>query len=258
MYDGTLGTKGPWEALVTFQQMLVLADRVGHVDMTAPAISRRSTIPLEIIEKGLRELEEPDPESRSPAAEGRRIVRLDEGRSWGWSIVNYEHYRKIRTQEERRDYHRDYARRRRAKAKNIVNTSQHVNTEYTESTNSSKQNAVSSKQLNPCSSATPNERVGPFISELQARSFDEFWKFYWRRVAKKEAQKAYAKGVKSTKAHQKVMAALNQQAPQMLTREPDKRPHPATWLNQERWNDEPETQSTPKQQKTLREELAEL
>ena len=95
MYDGTLATKGPWQALVTFQQLIILADQAGVVDMTPESISRRTTIPLEIISEGLKTLEEPDPSSRTPALEGRRIVRLSESRNWGWQIVNYDHYRKI-------------------------------------------------------------------------------------------------------------------------------------------------------------------
>jgi hypothetical protein len=116
MYDGTLGTKGPWQALVTFQQMIILADESGTVDMTREALSRRTTIPLEIIAAGIDALEEPDSASRSPDEEGRRIVRLSDDRDWGWRIVNYAHYRKIRSEIERREYHRQYAKKRRAKA----------------------------------------------------------------------------------------------------------------------------------------------
>lgn len=114
MYDGTLGTKGPWQALVTFQQLIILADKSGVVDMTPEAISRRTTIPLEIITNGIQTLLEPDAASRSPDEEGRRITRISESRDWGWRIVNYEHYRKIRSEEERREYHRQYMRKRRA------------------------------------------------------------------------------------------------------------------------------------------------
>lgn len=114
IYDGTLCTKGPWEALVTFQQMLVLADLDGNVDMTAAAISRRTTIPLEIIERGLAELIKPDPDSRTPTEEGRRIVPLAEGRTWGWRIVNYAHYRELKREEDRREYHRQYWHKRKA------------------------------------------------------------------------------------------------------------------------------------------------
>ena len=80
MYDGTLATKGPWEALVTFQQLLVLADLAGIVDMTPEAIARRTTVPLQIIATGIAALEQPDAESRSPDMDGRRIVRLSETR----------------------------------------------------------------------------------------------------------------------------------------------------------------------------------
>lgn len=115
MYDGTLGTRGPWQALITFQQLIILADQDGVIDMTPEAIARRTTIPLEIITKGLAMLEQPDPDSRSPDEEGRRIVRLSDTRLWGWRITNYAKYRAIRTAEERRDYMRKYQRTRRAK-----------------------------------------------------------------------------------------------------------------------------------------------
>lgn len=121
IYDGTLCTKGPWEALVTFQQLLVLADQDGSVDMTAEAISRRTTIPLEIIKTGISALMKPDPDSRTPDEEGKRIVPLSDGRSWGWSIVNYKKYRELKREEDRREYHRNYWHKR-----SKLNTTQHA------------------------------------------------------------------------------------------------------------------------------------
>ena len=120
MYDGTLGTAGPWEALVTFQQMIVLADKNGDVDLTMPALSRRTTIPLPIIEKGIEALMKPDRYSRTPGEDGRRIVLLDDHRPWGWRIVNYIKYRDIKSEQERRDYHRSYYHSVR-KLKNVEN-----------------------------------------------------------------------------------------------------------------------------------------
>lgn len=113
MFDGSLCTHGPWEALVTFQQLLILADQEGQVDMTASAISRRTTIPLDIIEKGIEALLKADPESRTPTEDGKRIVPLREGRSWGWRVVNYKHYRGLKREEERREYHRQYWHKRK-------------------------------------------------------------------------------------------------------------------------------------------------
>ena len=123
MYDGTLAMCGPWEALVTFQQMLILSDSRGYIDMTPDAIARRTTIPIDIIAKGISVLEAPDPDSRTPDEEGRRIVRLDSHRSWGWRIVNHEKFRQIRTSDDRREYMKNYQQeRRRKQVSTSVNT----------------------------------------------------------------------------------------------------------------------------------------
>lgn len=126
MYDGTLATRGPWQALVTFQQFIVLADKTGIVDITPEAISRRTTIPLDIINIGIAALEQADTESRSPDLGGRRIARLSPDRAWGWQIVNYEKYRKIRSEDERREYMRELMRTRRAKGNESVSDGKHV------------------------------------------------------------------------------------------------------------------------------------
>lgn len=152
MYDGTLGSRGPWQALVTFQQLIILADKTGIVDMTAEAIARRTTVPLDIVELGLSELSKPDEASRSPDEQGRRIVALDPARPWGWRIVNYAKYRQLRNEDERREYHQRYWMEKRSKT-------QQLNPDSTNSTNGSKQYAVSSKQrttsLRDESSAAP-------------------------------------------------------------------------------------------------------
>lgn len=103
MYDGSLAQRGPWEALVTFQQFLILADRFGDVDIHPEVISRRTLIPLDVIMKGIGELSKPDEFSRDPSEEGRRIVPLSATRAWGWHIVNYTKYSQIRSAEERRE-----------------------------------------------------------------------------------------------------------------------------------------------------------
>ncbi|MCA9470398.1 MAG: hypothetical protein KC643_33800 [Nitrospira sp.] len=121
MYDGTLVSVGPWEAMVTFQQLIILADKFGQVDMTPLAISRRTSIPLKIIVKGLKALEQPDPQSRIPVEDGRRIVCLSDTRPWGWRIVNHGHYRQIRSGDERQEYMKIYQRKYRQERKHSVN-----------------------------------------------------------------------------------------------------------------------------------------
>lgn len=117
MFDGTLATVGPWEAVVTFQQLLILCEPDGTIDMTIDAISRRTTIPIEILKTGIETLEKPDEESRTPDEDGRRIMKLHDERSWGWRIVNYTKYRSFKTPEEKREYMREYMREYRKKSK---------------------------------------------------------------------------------------------------------------------------------------------
>jgi hypothetical protein len=76
--------------------------------------------------------------------------------------------------------------------------------------------------------------------------FAEWWAIYWRRVAKKPAQKAFHGAVKTPQRFRQIMEATRAQLPAMMAREPEKRPHGATWLNAERWNDEPSAPATRK------------
>jgi len=93
MLEGTL--YGEWEAICTFSMMIMLADSGGVVDMTPKVLSVKTSIPLDIVEKGLSVLEKPDPYSRTDAADGRRIELIDAHRPWGWHIVNHEKYSKM-------------------------------------------------------------------------------------------------------------------------------------------------------------------
>lgn len=151
MYDGTLATKGPWQALVTFQQLIILADEQGVVDMTPEAISRRTTLPIEIILAGITALEQDDPDSRSPDLDGRRIMRLSDTRTWGWHIVNHAHYKAIRSNEDRREYMRLYQRARRANVNKLstnVNKLAHTDTD-TDTKAKIKSKSIARKRATP-------------------------------------------------------------------------------------------------------------
>jgi len=90
-----------------FMDLLVLADMNGVVDMTPTAIAARTRIPLDDVLAMLAKLEQPDAESRTPDADGRRIERLDEHRTWGWHIINYSRFREIASEEQRREKTRE-------------------------------------------------------------------------------------------------------------------------------------------------------
>jgi hypothetical protein len=69
-------------------------------------------------------------------------------------------------------------------------------------------------------------------------AFEEFWKSYPRRVGKEAAKAAWSKAATRTDAGLILTAARRYAEDPNL---PDKKfiPHPATWLNQGRWDDEP-------------------
>jgi hypothetical protein len=119
IYSGTL--YGQWQAIVTFQQMIVLCDSDGMIDMTPPAIAATTSIPLDIIEKGIEILLQPDKYSRSPAEEGRRIVLIDPSRPWGWKIVNHEFYKNLASRDDKKKADRDRIAAKRSAAKTIEN-----------------------------------------------------------------------------------------------------------------------------------------
>ena len=83
------------------------------------------------------------------------------------------------------------------------------------------------------------------LENWQAERFEEFWAVYWRRRDRKNALGAFRRHVRTSERFEGVMAALTAQAPEMLGRDPAKRPYAATWLNGERWQDEPETEARP-------------
>lgn len=93
--------------------MLVLAELDGVVDMTPEAISGRTRIPIETVTQHLADLERPDPRSRSKKHDGARIIKIDPERGWGWQIVNYEDYRRIASEEQRRERDRNRQRKYR-------------------------------------------------------------------------------------------------------------------------------------------------
>lgn len=118
MYDGTL--YGQWQAIITLQQMVILADEDGVLDMTPPALAAKTSIPLEIIETGLQQLSEPDKYSRSAQHEGRRIILIDDARPWGWVIVNYKHYRQLANREDKKKADRERIAEKRKKNNDVA------------------------------------------------------------------------------------------------------------------------------------------
>lgn len=95
MYQGTM--MGRSDLLLVFPCLLAHCDAAGNVDLHPKALSSMTGLPEDRVRAALTELEQDDPESRTnhPQYGGKRIVRIDEHRPWGWFVVNYGKYRDL-------------------------------------------------------------------------------------------------------------------------------------------------------------------
>ena len=215
MYEGTLAEN--WEALVTFQQMIILCDADGVIDITPSALARRTGIPITHIKAGIKILEADDPDSRTRDHGGKRIMRLDEHRSWGWFIVNHEKYKNLKDAETKREQARERKRRQREREREKV--SQGVT------------------QGHAPSSMSPhidkNKNIKHSSDSGEPDMFDKFWEGYPRKESKKKARSVFKR---LTKKNQQL--AIDDSSTRYADTQKKYIPLPTTYLNGERWTDE--------------------
>lgn len=246
MYDGTIAEN--WKALVTFQQMIILCDSGGVIDMTPQSISRRTGIPLEIITEGVSALEMPDPMSRTPDEEGRRIVRIDAHRPWGWRLVNHRRYRQIASSEDKRRADRE----RIADKRSTESSVSHDVAECSMESQTIADVAHTDTDTDTKETTIPADGGGDYSKE-----FSEFWLAYPRKVGKGDAWKKWKAKVKPAKQIlPKILEALDWQkdSPNWTKDGGQFIPHPATYINQTRWLDEkqPNCAAEPEYKRKLR------
>ena len=93
----------------------------------------------------------------------------------------------------------------------------------------------------PFVTLTTNNKQETKNKDIKDDRFDIFWKQYPRKVAKPNAQKAWNKIKPDDVVFKKMLDAINQQG--LSSKEIQFVPHPATWLNAQRWEDEISVQS---------------
>ena len=167
MYDGTL--VADWRALITFQQMIVLCDKNGVIDVTPEALRARTGIPIEHILAGIEVLERPDPRSRTPDENGVRIVRLDEHRDWGWRIVNHEHYKNLVNSTDKAEKNRERQKKFRDRQRsvtvtpralrNVTDNASNALSRHTDTDTNTKKKT--SKKESPRNAVTLPDRIPP-------------------------------------------------------------------------------------------------
>lgn len=92
--------RGKGDALFVFVNLLTHTDENGIVDRHWQAIIDETGLPKERVLSALNYLSEPDADSKTPDEEGRRIILLDNHRTWGWRVVNHAKYRALCTKAQ--------------------------------------------------------------------------------------------------------------------------------------------------------------
>ena len=97
--------------------MLAMADRNGEIQASIPGLARLAGVPIPDCEEALAKFIAPDPYSRTPDDEGRRIEKIE----GGWALLNHAKYREMASRDdskaanaERQQRHREKARRNAA------------------------------------------------------------------------------------------------------------------------------------------------
>jgi len=223
IYDSSIAED--YQVRHVFMDLLVLADQTGVVDMTVEAVARRTNVPIEIIRKSLLTLSTPDPDSRSKEEDGRRIVPLDD-RGWGWQIVNFAGYHKIKNESARREYMKDYMRKRRAKKATVKQALTPVN-------------PLDANVKHVDVDVDTNVDKDKTNSAVEDTAFDVLWKAW---PGKKGAGKAKLRmkwkvdKLDSKAEHVMAVLAAMKKTEQWRKEHGKFIPMLSTWLNQQRWD----------------------
>jgi len=121
MYEGSmfgagLEVWGVWNYVITKTHFEV-------VELNPKLLAAVLGCTPEQVEEGIAKLCAPDPNSRSKAEDGRRLVR--EGQ-FQYRVVNWAHYQSIRHENDRREYNRTKMAEYRAKKRQAAESTQDV------------------------------------------------------------------------------------------------------------------------------------
>ena len=192
--------------------MLALANKDGIVEASIPGLADLSRVSVDKCRIAITKLESPDEDSRTKENEGRRIRPVD----GGWLLLNHAKYRAKLNADERREYFRIKKQEQRSVSNNV----QQCPTDSTPSTQAEAE-------------AEAEAEENTYTQAL------EIYSAYPLHVGKPDALKSirrallkipYQKLLKLTKDY-----AARRNGDLSFT------PHPSTWFNQERYNDDPAT-----------------
>jgi hypothetical protein len=236
------------------------ADESGFVELNPGLLAVVIGEPHERIDKAITYLCAPDTNSRTPDEEGRRLVQ--EGQ-FLYRIVNYGKYRAVRDKETRRRQTREAVQRYREKKKRANLRNHDVNgcKQGEPDVSACKprkpkkaQAEAEAEEYNPpivppggdagggCDlfGEPSDQNPPPRQTSANGESFERFWQAYPRKVAKAATRKAWTSIDPTSDQVQQIVDSVERHKLTDQWQRDDGKfiPHPATFLNQRRFEDE--------------------
>lgn len=199
--------------------MLATADADGVVEGSVPGFANLARVTADQMRLAVTRLSSPDPESRTPDFDGRRIEVIE----GGWRILNYRTYR---DRGQAKDGSKAPAMRKyraRKRAESLHELPKQVTSELEERGERKEER---------------KDHVPP--SEVARARFERFWDAYPRKTGKDAAWKEWLKRSPSNDLTDAMIGKVHEQraSTQWLKDAGEYIPHPRTWLHQGRWQDE--------------------
>ena len=210
----------PSPTRIVWITMIAAMDENGFCQFAAIGnVAGRARVSEEEARKAIHALESPDKESSDQDNEGRRIERVP----GGWIVLNAPKYRAIVTRANAQERTKERVRRFRQKKHPVTHSNVHV--------------TVGNGSVTPSEADTETE-AKKHSSPLAAQC-ETLWKLYPRKVGKAAAFKAMAKALRK-KPFDAMLLAVGAYAKHVVRTDVDPQfiPHPATWFNQGRYDDE--------------------
>lgn len=207
--------------------MLAMADHAGRVHGSIPGLAHIARVPLDDCETALHTFLSPDPYSRTPDFEGRRIEVID----GGWRLLNYAKHRALVDAESVKASKRAYINDRRAKERaqgvDGVDIGRTPYTQEEEEAEADKSKAKAKATVRPVA-----PRAKP------ASRFEDFWAVYPNKQGKQKARERWDRDkldglADSIIDHVRLMGANDDGWKRGYA------PMGSTYLNQARWTDVP-------------------
>lgn len=204
---------------------------LGMLRASVPGIASINRVSLERAEEILAILEAPDPYSRTPDNEGRRIRRIDGG---SWVVLNYLKIREL-TQRKTGSHAERQARYEQRKRERAVFTGESVSPDAPPSDVTQRQRQRQRQKQGK--KLLPETKPSGALAE-----FDELWSACLKKVSKGDARRAYlrlrAAGAMPDLATVKAALLRMQATAQWSDAGRRHQPYLATWLNAEGWEDQ--------------------